>query len=110
MWGEQLPDDPANALQWQIRRLRLIVGADAIVTRHPGYLLAVAHEDVDLLQVERAAATTAALARLGDHAAALEAATAALRSWRGDTLGGLPRARLLARADAARGDAAAARC
>ena len=103
VWGEQLPDDPANALQWQIRRLRLIVGADAIVTRHPGYLLAVAHEDVDLLQVERAAATTAALARLGDHAAALEAATAALRSWRGDTLADC-RELDFARADAARGD------
>ena len=103
MWGEQLPDDPANALQWQIRRLRLIVGADAIVTRHPGYLLAVAHEDVDLLQVERAAATTAALTRLGDHAAALEAATAALRSWRGDTLADC-RELDFARADAARGD------
>ena len=55
------------------------------------------------LQVERAAATTAALARLGDHAAALEAATAALRSWRGDTLADC-RELDFARADAARGD------
>jgi predicted ATPase len=38
VWGEDLPANPANALQVRISRLRKVVG-ESLVTRAPGYLL-----------------------------------------------------------------------
>ena len=50
LWGEDLPANPANALQALVSRLRRSVGADLILTRPPGYMLDVAPEAVDAVR------------------------------------------------------------
>jgi predicted ATPase/DNA-binding SARP family transcriptional activator len=49
LWGEELPDAPANALQQVVARLRTRLGpvGTAIVTRPPGYVLVVDPACVD---------------------------------------------------------------
>jgi predicted ATPase/DNA-binding SARP family transcriptional activator len=49
LWGEELPDAPANALQQVVARLRTRLGpvGTAIVTRPPGYVLVVDPASVD---------------------------------------------------------------
>ncbi|HET7571644.1 MAG TPA: BTAD domain-containing putative transcriptional regulator [Gaiellaceae bacterium] len=73
LWGADPPPTAATALQGHVSRLRRILGADAIETRPPGYVL---HADTD------AAAFEAALAA-GDLDAALEL-------WRGAALADVP--------------------
>lgn len=51
VWGEDLPANPANALQVRVSRLRKVVG-DALVTRPPGYLLDVEAHRVDAREFE----------------------------------------------------------
>ena len=50
LWGEDLPANPANALQALISRLRRSVGTDLIVTRPPGYVLDVPPDSVDAVR------------------------------------------------------------
>lgn len=47
LWGEDLPANPANALQVRVSKLRRQLG-DVIVTQPAGYLLAVEPDDVDV--------------------------------------------------------------
>lgn len=47
LWGEDLPANPANALQALVSRLRRALGAGVIVTKAPGYLLDVPPDAVD---------------------------------------------------------------
>ena len=54
LWGARTPGGAANALQYHVSRLRkLLGGADAIVTKEPGYLIRVGPDELDLLRFER---------------------------------------------------------
>jgi len=54
LWGEQLPAQAANALQYHVSQLRKLLGGDeVVVTREPGYLIRVAPDELDLLRFER---------------------------------------------------------
>ncbi|MFB4314422.1 BTAD domain-containing putative transcriptional regulator [Actinomadura sp. 21ATH] len=76
LYGEDPPDNAANALQSQVSRLRRGLGDASLVEgRAAGYLLAVDREDVDVHRFER-------LAREGRPREALEL-------WRGPALAGV---------------------
>jgi DNA-binding SARP family transcriptional activator len=96
LWGEDQPDNPAGALHSQVARLRQALRAGltprearlrdggGLLTRPPGYLLAVEPEQVDAGRFERlvaeaAAAPPAEAARLLGEALAL---------WRGPAYAG----------------------
>ena len=77
LWGEDLPANPANALQVRVSKLRRQLG-DVIVTQPPGYQLAVEPDDVDVHRFGRlvgagrfdealALRRGPALADFGDH-------------------------------------------
>jgi DNA-binding SARP family transcriptional activator len=53
IWGEQPPRTAVTSLQNAISQLRKAVGADLLVTRPPGYLLAVEPEQLDVARFER---------------------------------------------------------
>jgi DNA-binding SARP family transcriptional activator/pimeloyl-ACP methyl ester carboxylesterase len=83
LWGEQLPDDPSNALQGLVSRLRSRLGAELIETRGSGYRLAVPPEEVDAVRFE-------ALLSSADQALASVAVRLideALALWRGQAFG-----------------------
>jgi DNA-binding SARP family transcriptional activator len=95
---ERLADDlyagapPVTAVtqvQRHISELRKLLGAEAIETRAPGYLLRVARGGLDLERFEEwTEEATRALAR-GDHDAAFDQLRAALGLWRGAPLADL---------------------
>ena len=60
LWDGEPPS--ANALQALISRLRRLLGADAVLSRPAGYLLAVAPEQVDLVRFDRLIAERSAAA------------------------------------------------
>jgi DNA-binding SARP family transcriptional activator len=53
LWGERAPAGAEHALENHVSQLRKLLGASAIETRAPGYVLAVGPEDVDALRFER---------------------------------------------------------
>jgi SARP family transcriptional regulator, regulator of embCAB operon len=92
LWGERPPAHAANALQAQMRRLRRVIEQacgepDRIVTRPPGYVLALRTGESDAVdfagQVEAAKAVAVA-----DPARAVPLLRAALGLWRGPALEG----------------------
>ena len=87
LWGETLPEHPANALQSVVSRLRRVLGEEAIPWRAEGYELRLADADaVDAHRFERVAAEGRdALAR-GDSADASRLLADALGLWRGPAL------------------------
>ncbi|GGM55365.1 BTAD domain-containing putative transcriptional regulator [Dactylosporangium sucinum] len=88
LWGEDLPADAANALQIRVSKLRRALGpaGDLLVTRAPGYRLAVPPEAVDVHRFEAAVAGARAARDAGDAAGALRGIEAALAWWRGPAL------------------------
>jgi DNA-binding SARP family transcriptional activator len=60
LWGDDPPDGTVKALRFHVSRLRMILrqadGADALLTRPHGYLLAVAEDAVDVACFESAVA------------------------------------------------------
>ncbi|MFE9955049.1 BTAD domain-containing putative transcriptional regulator [Micromonospora sp. NPDC005299] len=91
LWGEQPPADATNALQLRVSKLRRALvaagaGGDLLVTRAPGYQLAVTADAVDAYRFERLL-VAARSATTGDGpAAALARFDEALRLWRGPAL------------------------
>ncbi len=86
LWGDTPPASAANTLQGYISQLRRVLGRDAIVTRAPGYLLALPAEAVDVGCFERLVTEGRAALDAGraiDAAALLESA---LALWRGSAL------------------------
>ncbi len=83
LWGEDLPAKPANALQALVSRLRRSIGADAIVTRAPGYLLDIAREDVDAARFRSLVSAAASTADAGERSVLYRDA---LDLWRGPAL------------------------
>src|SRR2546421_704993 len=53
VWGEDAPATVTNSLENQIWRLRQALGKDVVVTRSPGYVLAVEPEQVAALRLEQ---------------------------------------------------------
>ncbi|WP_147268636.1 AfsR/SARP family transcriptional regulator [Sphaerisporangium album] len=91
LWGEDLPADATNALQIRVSKLRRALGAagiggDVLVTRAPGYQLAIPAESVDAHRFEHLVRHARARASTGQVAAALEFLDEALRLWRGPAL------------------------
>jgi predicted ATPase/DNA-binding SARP family transcriptional activator len=106
LWGEDLPANPANALQLRVSKLRRWLGGlgldpSVLATRSPGYLLDVAPTSVDALVVVDELAAARAAAGDGSTAVAVERFRAALRRWSGVPLTDVP-ATEWARAEAAR--------
>src|SRR5919197_2195287 len=85
LWGEEPPRNPANTLQGRVSALRRALGpsgAALLVTRPPGYLLAVEPEGLDAARFQQLAAEADAdAAGEGPRAARLIEAPLAL--WRG---------------------------
>ncbi len=88
LWGEQPPEDPANALHQAVRRLRSQLGplGGAVRTRAPGYLLAV---DLSCVDAERFEAGCRAARRIAptDPHRAVALLDEALALWRGTAYG-----------------------
>ena len=83
LWGQDLPDDPSNALQGLVSRLRSRLGPDLIETRSSGYRLGVPPDRVDALRFEE-------LLRRADGAlapVAIGLIDDALALWRGQAFG-----------------------
>jgi DNA-binding SARP family transcriptional activator len=82
IWGEQPPKTAMTSLQNAVSQLRKLLGPDALLTRPPGYLLAVAADQLDFGRFER-------LLREGRTADGPERARLlgeALALWRGPAL------------------------
>ena len=86
LWGERVPPTAKDALQNYVSQLRKAIGVESIVTRPPGYGLAVAPEQIDLgrfrLLVREARAAS-------DNAARAGKLRDALALWRGQPLADL---------------------
>jgi DNA-binding SARP family transcriptional activator len=88
LWGDDQPEAGSGALRVRISQLRRALGSagELLVTRAPGYAMAVAPEQLDLRRFERLVqAGDQALAR-DDPAAAVESLREALALWRGPPL------------------------
>jgi DNA-binding SARP family transcriptional activator len=53
IWGERPPKTATTSLQNAVSQLRKVIGADALLTRAPGYVLAIHPEQFDLGRFER---------------------------------------------------------
>lgn len=82
VWGPRPPKTAAASLQNYISRLRKAVGADAIVSQPPGYVLRIDPERFDLARFERLTAE----ARGANPRERAEKLRAALALWRGPAL------------------------
>ena len=85
LWGTSPPKAAVGSLQNLVSELRKALGADRLVTRAPGYLLAVDRDDVDAHRFER-------LAREAPNGPPEERARVlreALALWRGPSLADL---------------------
>jgi pimeloyl-ACP methyl ester carboxylesterase/DNA-binding SARP family transcriptional activator len=83
LWGQRLPDDPSNALQGLVSRVRSRLGADLIETRESGYRLGVPAGEVDIVRFETL------VSRADDALAsvAIGLIDEALALWRGQAFG-----------------------
>lgn len=52
LWPDGAPADVANSLQRLVSKLRKAIGAEVVLMRPPGYVLAVAPDDVDVHRVD----------------------------------------------------------
>jgi predicted ATPase/DNA-binding SARP family transcriptional activator len=90
IWPDQLPGNPANALQTLVSRLRADLrraGLDKLIESHPaGYALMVPPDAVDVAAFEAMAAEGRRALAGGDPHAAAQALRTALASWRGQPL------------------------
>jgi DNA-binding SARP family transcriptional activator len=82
LWGEHPPRTAATSLQNMVSNLRKALGAERLVTKAPGYLLAVSPEETDLGRFEQLLAD----ARMLSGDARAKALRAALGLWRGPPL------------------------
>jgi DNA-binding SARP family transcriptional activator len=85
LWGEQPPPTATTSLQNSISALRKLLGPEAVLTRQPGYVLAVPRDQIDLGCFEQLVAE-ARLAEPGERGALLRRA---LDLWRGPPLADL---------------------
>lgn len=97
LWGTTPPETPQQTLQTYILHLRRRIGdalgvpkaevaKGVLVTRHTGYSLRIAPENVDAVVYERLVKRGRQAMELGDYAAAAEMLHGALDMWRGPAL------------------------
>jgi predicted ATPase len=93
VWGDELPADPANALQQRISALRRLVDparrGDVLVAGPGGYTLHLDDEAIDARRFERLADEGARLREAGDLEAAVALLSEGLALWRGPALDGV---------------------
>src|SRR5262245_8018220 len=82
LWGERPPETAVTTVQVYVSRLRKLLPGGTLVTRSPGYLLAVDAETVDVQRFERLVRE----ARDADPGRASELLREALALWRGPSL------------------------
>jgi predicted ATPase/DNA-binding SARP family transcriptional activator len=82
LWGEHPPETASTALQGYVSRLRKVLGAEALVTQAPGYVLQVDGHDFDLDRFH----ALLDQARESGAAVAAERLREALALWRGPAL------------------------
>ncbi|MFI0445612.1 AfsR/SARP family transcriptional regulator [Actinomadura sp. 6N118] len=82
LWDGDSPERARHALHTNVSRLRQRIGGDVLVTRSPGYLLAVDPGSVDATRFEREVREAGALLA-EDPGAAAEKLETALGRWRG---------------------------
>ena len=91
LWGDEPPEAGATALRVRLSQLRKALGdaGELIVTRPPGYVVALQRDQLDLRRFERLVA--AADRAMADGAAdeAVQSITEALSLWRGPPLADL---------------------
>ena len=87
LWGERSPDSGRTALQVRLSRLRKALGPAGaqLLTRAPGYVLSLHHEQLDLHRFERLIGQAVAT----EPALAAEKLREALALWRGPPLADL---------------------
>ena len=86
LWPGEPPDSAAHAVQVYVSQLRKALGAGAIETRPPGYVLEVDPDRVDVHRFIRLAAEGRETLAAGDAAAASTIIRDALALWRGPAL------------------------
>jgi len=91
LWGAKPPTTAATALQVHVSQLRkaLQAGAEALLTRAPGYVLAIVPDQLDLRRFERLVAEGERALADGDPASASASLRSALALWRGPPLADL---------------------
>ena len=97
LWGDDRPRGGASAVHQHVARLRKLLGPHEVLrTRGPGYVLAIAPEQLDLFRFERLGDEGRRLLEEGRAEEAARALRAALELWRGEPLGDLAGERFLA--------------
>ena len=86
LWGDHPPKTAVQSLQVYVSRLRKLLPPDTLLTRPPGYLLAVAPDELDLSCFERLHAQGHEALAAGDAERAAVALHQALALWRGPAL------------------------
>jgi DNA-binding SARP family transcriptional activator/streptogramin lyase len=86
LWGEQPPTTAAKVLRTYVSQLRGALGAGAIGTHAPGYVLRVDDEALDAARFHRLIGEGRRLAASGEHERAAAAYGEALALWRGPAL------------------------
>ena len=88
LWGEQAPPRADKTVQTYVSRLRRALGvagaAPVVVTRAPGYLIAVAPEAVDAVRFSELVASARRLRSAGQAVQSAAALREALALWRGE--------------------------
>ena len=90
LWGEAPPATADAQIRTYISRLRGKLGRGVdILRQHPGYLLPIRPEQLDVAEFERLTALGRAELAAGRHDAALRVLRSALNTWRGPALTGV---------------------
>ena len=86
LWPEEQPLAGRAALRVRVSQLRKALGADLVVTRSPGYLLAAAPEQIDLHRFEQLVSDASRELEAGRAQPAAALLREALSLWRGEAL------------------------
>jgi branched-chain amino acid transport system substrate-binding protein len=96
LWGDDRPHDAASAVHQHVARLRRVLEPHEVLeTRWPGYVLAIAQEQLDLFRFERLGAEGRRLLDDGRGEEAARVLQSALELWRGEPLADLTGERFL---------------
>ncbi|MCG5213831.1 AfsR/SARP family transcriptional regulator [Streptosporangium sp. KLBMP 9127] len=100
LWGENPPKSAVTTVQTYIYQLRKLFGHEApaseiLITRPPGYVLAVDPEQIDLFTFRKLADEGQALLASGNHEEAARRLRGALALWAGPPLQGITAGRVL---------------
>src|SRR5262245_54362720 len=86
LWGDSAPASAVKSVQVYVSHLRKLLGAELVVTRGRGYVLAASTGQVDADRFETLAADGHEALEAGDPARASESLESALALWRGPPL------------------------